>query len=232
MNQKFRNRFPLQLSIHYKNHTMTPYEKLLVNNKEWATQKKAEDPGYFDRLAHLQTPKFLWIGCSDSRVPANEVTGTQPGEIFVHRNVANLVVHTDVNILSVLDYAVNHLKVEHVIVCGHYGCGGVKAAMTNESFKQMLNSWLRNIKDVYRLHRDEINTIEDEEARVDRLVELNVKEQLLHLAKTSTIQKAWKHHNGPQLHGWAYGLKDGMINPLIDLTPQTQIDSIYEYDDL
>ena len=211
---------------------MTPYEKLLVNNKEWATQKKAEDPGYFDRLAHLQSPKFLWIGCSDSRVPANEVTGTQPGEIFVHRNIANLVVHTDVNILSVLDYAVNHLKVEHVIVCGHYGCGGVKAAMTNESFKQMLNSWLRNIKDVYRLHRDEINAIEDEEARVDRLVELNVREQLLHLAKTSTIQKAWKHHNGPQLHGWVYGLKDGMINPLIDLTPQTQIDSIYEYDDL
>ena len=211
---------------------MTPYEKLLVNNKEWATQKKAEDPGYFDRLAHLQSPKFLWIGCSDSRVPANEVTGTQPGEIFVHRNIANLVVHTDVNILSVLDYAVNHLKVEHVIVCGHYGCGGVKAAMTNESFKQMLNSWLRNIKDVYRLHRDEINAIESEEARVDRLVELNVREQLLHLAKTSTIQKAWKHHNGPQLHGWVYGLKDGMINPLIDLTPQTQIDSIYEYDDL
>jgi carbonic anhydrase len=211
---------------------MTAYEKLLVDNKVWATRKKEEDPEYFDRLAHLQAPKFLWIGCSDSRVPANEVTGTAPGEIFVHRNVANIVVHTDVNMLSVLDYAVNHLKVDHVIVCGHYGCGGVKAAMSNQDFKQVLNGWLRNIKDVYRLHRDEINAIEDDEARVDRLVELNVKEQLFHLAKTSIIQRAWKHHNGPHLHGWVYGLKDGMINPLMDLTPQSQIDSIYEYDDL
>src|SRR5947207_5865005 len=157
---------------------MKPYEKLLLENKAWAQEMIEDDPDYFNRLAHLQTPEFLWIGCSDSRVPANEITGTQPGEIFVHRNIANLVIHTDVNLLSVLDYAVNHLKVNHVIVCGHYGCGGVKAAMSNQDFKQVLNSWLRHIKDVYRLHRIELTAINDEEARAERLVELNVTEQL------------------------------------------------------
>src|SRR5215471_7997636 len=167
---------------------MKAYEKLLLENKNWAKSKLAEDPEYFDRLAHLQTPEFLWIGCSDSRVPANEITGTQPGEIFVHRNVANMVVHTDVNLLSVLDYAVNHLKVKHVIVCGHYGCGGIKAALTNHDFKQVLNMWLRNVKDVYRLHENELSGINDEEKLCDRLVELNVTEQLIHLAKTSIIQ--------------------------------------------
>src|SRR6201989_354591 len=172
---------------------MTPYEKLLLENKAWAREMVEEDPDYFNRLAHLQTPEFLWIGCSDSRVPADKITGTQPGEIFVHRNIANLVIHTDVNLLSVLDYAVNHLKVKHVIVCGHYGCGGVKAAMTNHDFKQVLNMWLRNIKDVYRLYTEELEAIPDEEQRSDRLTELNVKEQLLHLAKTSIIQRAWKY---------------------------------------
>ncbi len=211
---------------------MPPYEKLLIDNKAWAEKKKSEDPEFFDRLANVQTPKFLWIGCSDSRVPANEITGTKPGEIFVHRNVANIVVHTDVNILSVLDYAVNHLKVEHVIVCGHYGCGGVKAATTNHDFKQVLNSWLRNIKDIYRLHRDELEAIKDENARVDRLVELNVQEQLIHLAKTSTIQRAWKYDQRPHLHGWVYGLKDGIINPLMDITPETHVDALYAFDDL
>jgi carbonic anhydrase len=211
---------------------MTPYEKLLLENKAWAQEKKEHDPQYFERLAHLQTPQFLWIGCSDSRVPANEITGTQPGEIFVHRNIANIVVHTDVNLLSVLDYAVNHLKVKHVIVCGHYGCGGVKAATTNNDYKQVLNMWLRNIKDVYRLHADELNAIDNEEQRTDRLVELNVKEQLVHLAKTSTIQRAWRYHQRPHLHGWVYGLKDGLINPLMDMEPGTAIDSLYQYDDL
>jgi len=211
---------------------MTPYEKLLLENKAWAQKKKEHDPQYFNRLAQLQTPQFLWIGCSDSRVPANEITGTQPGEIFVHRNVANMVVHTDVNLLSVLDYAVNHLKVEHVIVCGHYGCGGVKAATTNHDYKQVLNMWLRNIKDVYRLHADELNAITDEEKRTDRLVELNVKEQLIHLAKTSIIQRAWKYYQRPHLHGWVYGLRDGLIKPLMDMTPGTSIDPLYEYDDL
>jgi carbonic anhydrase len=211
---------------------MTSYEKLLLENKAWASEKIRDDPQYFDRLAHLQTPEFLWIGCSDSRVPANEITGTQPGEIFVHRNIANMVVHTDVNLLSVIDYAVNHLKVQHVIVCGHYGCGGIRAALTNHDYKQVLNMWLRNIKDVYRLHADELNIISDEEKRTNRLVELNVTEQLIHLAKTSIIQRAWKNEQRPHLHGWVYGLKDGLIKPLMDMAPGTSIDPLYEYDDL
>src|ERR1700743_1572707 len=170
---------------------MSPIEKLLLENKAWANEIKADDPGYFERLAHLQTPKFLWIGCSDSRVPADKITGTQPGEIFVHRNVANLVIHTDVNLLSVLDFAVNHLQVNHVIVCGHYGCGGIKAAMTNHDYNYVLNMWLRNIKDVYRLHGRELENITDPEKRADRLTELNVMEEVMHLAKSSLIQAAW-----------------------------------------
>lgn len=211
---------------------MSPIEKLLLENKAWAKEVKAEDPGYFERLAHLQTPKFLWIGCSDSRVPADKITGTQPGEIFVHRNIANLVIHTDVNVLSVLDYAVNHLKVEHVIVCGHYGCGGVKAAMTNHDYKYVLNMWLRNIKDVYRIYSEELDAIADNEQRSDRLTELNVKEQVMHLAKTSIIQRAWVKEQRPQLHGWVYGLKDGLIKPVFEMDPGAQIDPIYQYDDL
>jgi carbonic anhydrase len=211
---------------------MKSYDKLLADNKAWAEKRKAEDPAFFDELSHLQTPQFLWIGCSDSRVPANQITGTQPGEIFVHRNVANLVVHTDVNLLSVLEYAVNHLQVKHVIVCGHYGCGGVKAAMTKHDFKQVLNMWLRNIKDVYRLHRDELDAIGDEESRADRLVELNVQEQVIHLAKTSIIQRAWQNEQRPHLHGWVYGLKDGIIKPVFEMEAGTSIDPLYTYDDL
>ena len=211
---------------------MHSYEKLLLENKAWAEEKKQDDPEFFKRLAHLQTPEFLWIGCSDSRVPANEITGTQPGEIFVHRNVANLVINTDVNLLSVLDFAVNHLKVKHVIVCGHYGCGGVRASMTNTDFKAVLNMWLRNIKDVYRLHRNELDGIKDEGQRVDRLTELNVIEQVFNLAKTSIIQRAWKQEQRPDLHGWVYGLKDGIINPVCEMKAGTPIDSLYEYDDL
>lgn len=211
---------------------MTPIEKLLLENKAWSSEIKADDPEYFERLSHLQTPEFLWIGCSDSRVPADRITGTQPGEIFVHRNIANLVIHTDVNLLSVLDYAVNHLKVNHVIVCGHYGCGGVKAAMTNHDFKYVLNMWLRNIKDVYRLYTKELDTIADIDKRADRLVELNVKEQVLHLAKTSIIQRAWKYDRRPQLHGWVYGLRDGLIKPILDMDAGTAIDPLYQYDDL
>jgi carbonic anhydrase len=211
---------------------MTPIEKLLLENKAWSSEIKADDPEYFERLAHLQTPEFLWIGCSDSRVPADKITGTQPGEIFVHRNVANLVIHTDVNLLSVVDYAVNHLKVNHVIVCGHYGCGGVKAAMTNHDFKYVLNMWLRNIKDVYRLYAKELDAIPDVDKRADRLVELNVKEQVIHLAKTSIIQRAWKYDRRPQLHGWVYGLRDGLINPIFDMDAGSSIDPLYQYDDL
>jgi carbonic anhydrase len=211
---------------------MQPYEKLLLENKAWAKEMVEEDPDYFNRLAHLQTPEFLWIGCSDSRVPADKITGTQPGEIFVHRNIANMVVHTDVNLLSVLDYAVNHLKVKHVIVCGHYGCGGVKAATTKHNFNHVLNMWLRNIKDVYRLYTDELDAISNEEQRVDRLVELNVIEQVKHLAKTSIIQKAWKYDQRPNLHGWVYGLRDGIINPVFEMNAGTPIDELYQYDDL
>jgi carbonic anhydrase len=211
---------------------MKAYEKLLLENKAWAQEKVEDDPEYFNRLSHIQTPEFLWIGCSDSRVPANEITNTQPGEIFVHRNVANLVIHTDVNLLSVLEYAVVHLKVKHVIVCGHYGCGGVKAAMTNHDFKQVLNMWLRNIKDVYRLHTDELANIQDEEQKFDRLVELNVMEQVQHLAKTSIIQKAWQNDQRPDLHGWVYGLKNGVINPVFEMRAGTPIDKLYQYDDL
>jgi carbonic anhydrase len=211
---------------------MFSYERLLVENKAWAANKIKGDPDYFDRLAHLQTPEFLWIGCSDSRVPANEITGTQPGEIFVHRNVANLVINTDVNLLSVLDYAVNHLKVKHVIVCGHYGCGGIKAAMTKSDYKYVLNMWLRGIKDVYRIHRKELDNINDEENRTDRLVELNVQEQVQNLAKTSIIQRAWKQEQRPDLHGWVYGLKDGLINPVFEMKAGTNIDPLYEYDNL
>ncbi|MEP6749029.1 MAG: carbonic anhydrase [Bacteroidota bacterium] len=209
---------------------MEPYEKLLLENKAWAAGKVEVDPEYFNRLSLLQTPEFLWIGCSDSRVPANEITGTQPGEIFVHRNVANMVVNTDVNLLSVLDFAVNHLQVKHVIVCGHYGCGGIKAAITNTDFKAVLNMWLRNIKDVYRLHRVELDAMTNEAARIDRLTELNVKEQVFNLAKTSIIQKAWKTAQRPDLHGWVYGLKDGIINPVFEMKAGTHIDEIYEYD--
>jgi carbonic anhydrase len=211
---------------------MKPFERLLLENKAWAAEKVHKDPDFFHRLEKIQEPDFLWIGCSDSRVPANEITGTQPGEIFVHRNVANLVVNTDVNLLSVLDYAVNHLKVKHVVVCGHYGCGGVKAAATNHDYKHLLNMWLRHIKDVYRLHRDELDAIQDMSPRVDRLVELNVQEQLRNLAKTSIIQRAWKQENRPDLHGWVYGLKDGLIKPLLDMKANTLLDPLYEYDDL
>jgi carbonic anhydrase len=209
-----------------------PYQKLLQDNKEWAKEMVQNNPDYFKRLAQLQTPEFLWIGCSDSRVPADRITGTQPGEIFVHRNIANLVIHTDVNLLSVLDFAVNHLKIKHIIVCGHYGCGGIKAAITNHDYKYILNMWLRNIKDVYLLYKDELEAIEDEEQKTNRLVELNVKEQVLRLAKTSIIQRAWKYDNRPMLHGWVYGLKDGIIKTIFDMQPGTALDSIYEYDDL
>lgn len=210
---------------------MKSYEKLLLENKAWATQKQQEDPDFFSRLLHVQSPEFLWIGCSDSRVPPNEITGTQPGEIFIHRNIANMVIHTDLNLLSVLEYAVNVLKVRHVIVCGHYGCGGVKAAMTRHSLG-IINKWLRNIKDVYRFHQEEIDNIPNEDHRVNRLIELNVQEQVLNLAKTSIIQRAWKYEQQPYLHGWVYDLKDGIIKPVCEMQPGTPLDNIYEYDNL
>jgi carbonic anhydrase len=209
---------------------MRNYDRLLLENKAWAAEKLQDDPEYFSRLAHLQTPEFLWIGCSDSRVPANEITGTHPGEIFVHRNIANMVVHTDLNMLSVLQYAVEVLKVKHVIVCGHYGCGGVKAAMGSHSYG-IINKWLRNIKDVYRFHRAEIEGL-DEDAKVDKLIELNIKEQVLNLAKTSIIQHSWKENQYPHLHGWVYGLNNGLIKPICEMEAGTHIDQLYEFDNL
>jgi carbonic anhydrase len=211
---------------------MHSYEKLLLENKAWAAEKKSEDPEYFERLSHLQAPEFLWIGCSDSRVPANEITGTQPGEIFVHRNVANLVVNTDVNLLAVLDYAVTNLKVKHVIVCGHYGCGGIKAASTKSDYRPVLNMWLRNIKDVMRHHRQELENMKDEENRLDRLVELNVQEQVYNLAKTTIIQRCWEKEMRPDLHGWVYGLRDGIIKPVFEMKVGSPIDPLYKYEKL
>jgi len=210
---------------------MKPYEKLLLENKSWAAETLARDPEFFNRLVNLQNPEYLWIGCSDSRVPANQITGTQPGEIFVHRNVANLVVNTDLNLLSVLQYAVEVLRVKHIIVCGHYGCGGVKAAMTNQSLG-IIDKWLRNIKDVYRFHRDELDLIENDDKKCDRLVELNVEEQVLNLAKTAIVQRAWKHHNVPHIHGWVYGLHNGLIKPICEMPAGSHVDPIYEYDNL
>jgi len=211
---------------------MNEYQKLLVDNKEWAEEMVGKDPDYFNRLLHIQTPSFLWIGCSDSRVPADKITGTQPGEIFVHRNIANLVINDDVNLFSVLDYAVNQLKVKHVIICGHYGCGGIQAAMSNRDYNYVLNMWLRNIKDVYRLYREELDNIPNEEKRLNMLVELNVKEQVMHLAKTSVIQRAWKNEQRPYLHGWVYSLENGLIKPVFEMNPGAHIDPLYIYDDL
>ena len=207
---------------------MKPIDQLLMANKAWAKERTDDDPQFFKRLESIQTPKFLWIGCSDSRVPANEITGTEPGEIFVHRNVANMVVHTDLNLLTVLEYAVHYLNVEHIIVCGHYGCGGVKASLTNKSFG-IINKWLRNIKDVHRFHADEVEAITDEDARVDRMVELNVQEQVMNLAKTSIVQKAWRERQAPHLHGWVYGLSDGLITTVCDSPAGTRIDPLYEF---
>jgi carbonic anhydrase len=211
---------------------MNHSERLLLENKAWAQEKVQEDPEFFGRLVNIQRPDFLWIGCSDSRVPPDQITQTQPGEIFIHRNVANLVVHTDLNMLSVLQYAVEVLEVKHVIVCGHYGCGGVKAALSRHSFG-LINKWLRNIKDVYRLNATEIDALPTEDDRVNRLIELNIEQQVLHLAETSIIQQSWKKFNRPHLHGWVYGLQDGLIKPLTDMAPNTPLPyPIYQFDNL
>lgn len=204
------------------------YNSLLEGNRLWVQEKLDEDPEFFHRLAKGQNPQVLWIGCSDSRVPANEITRTQPGDIFVHRNIANMVVHTDMNMLSVLDYAVNVLKVKHVIVCGHYGCGGVKAAMENDQFG-LIDNWLRTIKDVYRLHASELDSIEDNEERFRRFVELNIIEQVFDLSKTSIIQNAWRQRSEPKVHGWVYDIRTGIINDLkVSLHSSKELPSIYK----
>jgi carbonic anhydrase len=209
---------------------MKPFEKLLLENKAWADERIIREPDYFARLAKDQAPEFLWIGCSDSRVPAEIIVNAQPGEIFVHRNIANQVITTDFNSLSVLQYAVDVLKVGHVIVCGHYNCGGIRAALCKQQPDLLIvNKWLMHIKDVYRLHAQEIESLDSQEQRIHRLVELNIIEQVQRLSHTSIIQKAWKLDNRPVLHGWVYGLNDGIIKQLITLPPGSLINSIYQY---
>lgn len=204
-------------------------ERLLLQNRAWAAQMRAKDPEFFDRLVQTQTPEFLWIGCSDSRVPADAITGTRPGMIFVHRNIANLVVHTDLNLASVLTYAVDVLKVNHVIVCGHHGCGGVRAAMTSKDFG-LLNKWLRNIKDVHGQHADELEAISDPRQREDRLIELNTVAQVNNLMKTSTIQRAWRERGGPWLHAWVYDLGDGILHEHKAVAPGTPVPAPFRYE--
>jgi len=198
---------------HDHQRSLAEYHRLFDNNRKWVQQQLKADPDYFKNLAMGQSPKFLFIGCSDSRVPVSEITGTAPGEVFVHRNVANLVVSTDLNLLSVLQYAVEVLKVEHVIVCGHYGCGGVKASMQDKDLG-LINKWLRNIKDVIRLHRNELNEIENEDQRFKRLVELNVVEQVYNLHKTSIIQKAYQREANIHVHGWVYDIREGLLKDM------------------
>lgn len=208
----------------------TYYHQLLENNKEWVSDMVKKDKNYFENLSKGQKPPVLWIGCADSRVPANEITGTHPGELFVHRNIANMVVHTDMNMLSVLDYAVNHLGVKHVIVCGHYGCGGVQAAMQNKSLG-LINKWVRNIKEVYKDNKTELRKIDSEKERFNRLVELNVKAQVYDLAKTSIVQQAWKDNRELEVHGWVYDLKDGIIDDLkVSMDSAQHLDEIFRLD--
>ncbi len=206
------------------------YQKILENNKKWVENKMQSNPEFFKNLAKGQSPPLLWIGCADSRVPANEIIGAEPGEVFVHRNIANMVVHTDMNMLSVLDYAVNALKVQHVIVCGHYGCGGVKAAMGNTSIG-IIDNWIRHIKDVFRLYQEELLAIENEDDRFNRLVEVNVQEQVLDLAKTSIVQNAWKNGQKLQLHGWVYGLNSGYVTDLgVNFSSNDDLDKVFQLD--
>ena len=204
------------------------YDKILERNKKWVEETLALDPNYFKDLAKGQSPPLLWIGCSDSRVPANEIIGAKPGETFVHRNIANMVIHSDMNMLSVLDYAVNVLKVKHVLVCGHYGCGGIKAAMGNDSFG-IIDNWIRHIKDVYRIHKIELDSIKDETKRFNRFVELNVIEQVFDLAKTSIVQSAWKNGQELSLHGWVYGLNSGFVTDLnVNFSCDRDLDDVYQ----
>jgi carbonic anhydrase len=206
------------------------YQELLRRNALWVESTKAHDPDLFERLSSGQEPRYLWIGCADSRMPTSQITGTQPGEIFVHRNIANMVVHTDINMLSVLQYAVDVLQVEHVIVCGHYGCGGVDAALGNKSLG-LIDNWLRNIKDVYRLHMKELEHLKDK-ALSDRMVELNVIEQVYNLCKTSIIQEAWTRGSQPHVHGWVYSLRDGLIRDLgVTVRDHADMHAIYQYEE-
>jgi carbonic anhydrase len=206
------------------------YESLLDGNRQFVTDTLNEDPQYFEKLANGQKPPVLWIGCSDSRVPANQITNTNPGEIFVHRNIANMVIHTDMSMLSVLDYAVNVLQVKHVIVTGHYGCGGVLASMTNKQFG-LIDNWLRHIKDIYRVHAQELDDIADETKRGDRLVELNVVENVSNLCKTSIVQNAWQNGQELNVHGWVYDLGTGIITDMkVSTNNNSKMDEVFRFE--
>ena len=209
---------------------MVTYEQVFENNKQWVASKLAQDSDFFEKLAKDQRPEFLYIGCSDSRVPANEIMGLEPGEVFVHRNIANLVVNTDLNVQSVLNYAVVHLQVRYIIVCGHYGCGGVKAAMQPKDLG-ILNPWLRNIRDVYRMHQTELDAIADQKQRYDRLVELNVIEQCINVLKLAAVQKRYYKEGTPTVHGWVYDLHNGLLKDL-NLNMDAEVEKISKIYDL
>lgn len=208
---------------------MDKIRRMLLENKAWAQSKVDVDKDYFSKMAEDQKPQYLWIGCSDSRVPPSEITNSNPGQMFVHRNIANLVVHTDLNFLSVLQYAVKNLKVPHLIVCGHYNCGGVQAALSNKSLG-LINNWVRNIKDTYLAHKVDVDSKQSEMERVNRLVELNVIEQVKNLSHTSIVQRAWLEGNYPIIHGWVYDLKTGLLKQLITLDSNAELDAVFKYD--
>jgi carbonic anhydrase len=206
------------------------YQELLSGNQKWVDEMLSQDPDYFKNLSTGQSPKFLWIGCSDSRMPANQITNSQPGDVFVHRNIANMVVHTDTNLLSVLQYAVEVLKVHHIVLCGHYGCGGIKAAMGNEHLG-LIDNWLRNIKDVYRLHSHTLELVQNPLEREKLLTRLNVKEQVFNLAKTSIVQRAWEENRLLHVHGWVYDIETGLIEDQhVNLTGPGDVQAIYQFD--
>jgi carbonic anhydrase len=201
---------------------MNSLPQLFENNRKWAAQIAEATPSFFTTLAQQQSPEYLWIGCSDSRVPANEIVGLLPGELFVHRNVANLVIHTDMNCLSVLQYAVEMLRVKHIIVCGHYGCGGVKASLENQPHG-LIDNWLRHIRDIHQRYASELTDLSNEEARINRLCELNVIEQVLNVGKTTVVQEAWKRSQPITVHGWIYAISDGLLRNL-DVSISSEVD--------
>jgi carbonic anhydrase len=206
---------------------MSDINRLFGNNRAWAEQMLRRDPSFFETLVDQQAPEYLWIGCSDSRVPANEIVGLAPGELFVHRNVANLVIHTDFNCLSVLEFAVEVLQVKHVIVCGHYGCGGVRAAL-EQTQRGLVDNWLRHIKDVHDGHRELVDRLDDPEERITLMCELNVLAQVKHVCQTSVVQDAWRRGRQLEVHGWIYSLRDGLLHDLgADTSRDTQIDPMY-----
>ena len=207
---------------------MRVLEHLFDNNKQWAERIKADDPDFFNNLSKQQKPECLWIGCSDSRVPANEIVGLMPGKMFVHRNIGNVIVHTDLNCLSVIQYAVEVLQVKHIIVCGHYGCGGVAAAMENREHG-LIDNWLRHIKDVYRYHREYIDSIQDKQEKLDALCELNVIEQVTNICHTTIVQNAWNSGSTLSIHGWIYSIKNGILKDLnVCITNAEEMSSILQ----